>query len=218
MSRAVLVIEDHPLVRAGVRALLQSVDLEIDVDEAANVEEAIERLSTRRYDLTLYDWHLPGRNGDAGGGMRGLIALRETAADMPIVVVSADSDEAVRFTALQLGASAYLSKSAGEEQIAQTVVELLSATASAARPLSTPRPAGSAAARATQALDLTTRQREVLRLMSHGESNKGIARCLGIAEPTVRAHVTGLLKALKAKNRTEAVIKAARAGLNRRQP
>lgn len=217
MSRSVLVVEDHPLVRAGMRALLRGLDADIDVDEASSVEDAIEHLSTRRYELALYDWHLPGPNGDPGGGMRGLVAMRETAPHTPVLVVSADSDEAVRFTALHMGASGYLSKAAGEEQIARAIAGLLYAAAPVTAP-STLLPQRDNAAQAARGPDLTARQRDVLRLMAHGQPNKGIARSLGIAEPTVRAHVTGLLKVLKAKNRTEAVIKAAELGLNGRHP
>lgn len=220
MSYSVLVVDDHALVRCGLRVLLARLGVEVFVCEAATVAQAIEALAVRRYDLVVYDWHLPhAGSGSPGGGVRGLVAVCESQPGVPVLVISADDDEAVRYAALQLGASDYCSKSIDPRELIRKVSMLLQ-PGSAAKCAAAAVPAGVAAAPHRQPQTgaprrgLTARQREVLALLSRGEANKRIASVLGLAEPTVRAHVSGLLKALRAKNRTEAVVKARAEGLS----
>lgn len=197
---AVLIVDDHPLYRGGLKAAL--APLAVEYGEAATLLGAIDALGARRFELILYDWHLPD-----GGGCRGLVALRQLAPAVPVVVISADEDEAIAFAAASIGAAACLSKSTDAPGLRAALGKLLGATPGAPAP-SHPAARSMAAARA-----LTRRQHDVLQLLARGDSNKRIAAWLGIAETTVRAHVSDLLQLMQARNRTEAVVLAQRAGL-----
>lgn len=196
-----LIVDDHPLYRAGLRSALASLPLRFD--EADTLMAAIDALSRRRFDLVLYDWHLPD-----GGGCKGLVAICQLAPQVPVVVISADEDDAIAMAASSIGAAACLSKSTDAARLGEALGRLLRD----AEPL-----AGSeealAARRQASSKPLTQRQREVLQLMARGDPNKRIADALGIAESTVRAHVSEILLLMGARNRTEAVIRAQRDSL-----
>lgn len=198
---AVLVVDDHPLYRSGLKVAL--APLAVEFGEAATLLGAIDALGARRFELILYDWHLPD-----GGGCKGLVALRQLAPGVPVVVISADEDEAIAFAAASIGAAACLSKSTDAQGLRAALGKLLGATPGAPGPSHPVAQRSMAAARA-----MTRRQHDVLQLLARGDSNKRIAARLGIAETTVRTHVSDLLQLLQARNRTEAVVLAQRAGL-----
>lgn len=202
-GRRILLVDDHPLFRTGLKAALVETGLDLRVVEAADLVAAIGLLSDiAAFDLILYDWHLPG-----GGGCRGLVALCELAPQVPVLVITADDDEAIRFAARDIGARDCLSKSDDAVHIRAIVAHVLGIAADGAAPA-----AGAAVSRPEPAATLTPRQRDVLQLLAHGESNKHIASRLGIAGTTVRSHVSCILRSLSARNRTEAVVKAASQG------
>lgn len=208
MQTAILVIDDHPLFRAGIRPVLLGLQGEVRIEEACDVDDALARLDGESaFDLILYDWNLPG-----GGGVRGLVVLCEMAPDTPVVVVSGDEDEAVRIAALQVGASAFVAKTADSDAMRAVLLPLVRvrhATAAHSRLAD-----GTAHPRARRpAIVLAPRRREVLLLLALGYTNKRIARQLQIAPATVSAHVSEIFKALQASNRTEAVFNATRLGL-----
>lgn len=202
--RSILLIDDHPTFRVGLRLVLGALPDCAPLHEAASQAEAFDRLSgEQRFDLILYDWKLPD-----GGGVRGLLAVLQLAPDVPVIVISSAEEEAIRLTALQLGATDHLCKSAEPALILERVARALDqagATRSACRCLD--------ANAVDDAVALTPRQAEVLRHLANGDSNKEISRRLGISSLTVRAHVGRIMAALNAHNRTQAVVAAAGLGL-----
>jgi two-component system, NarL family, nitrate/nitrite response regulator NarL len=203
---SVLLVDDHPMFRAGLLSILTVDGARWRAFESASVGPALDAIAEgQHFDLVVYDWHL---HSDGGGGVRGLLAIRQMAPNVPIVVLTADTDEAVAVAARALGAAAFLPKSAEGHQLRNALIGLLD-------PLGATRPAAApeTALRAQPPVHLTLRQLEVLKLMAQGLPNKRIALLLGIADATVRAHVTDILETLQASNRTEAVIKASRCGV-----
>jgi DNA-binding NarL/FixJ family response regulator len=196
----VLLIDDHPLFRQGLRTLLLPLDAELEIDEAGACAEALERLATAVYDLVLLDLKLPGQSG-----LDALEALREAAPAAPIVVLSGEDDPRTLRGAIDRGAMGFIPKSSTQELLIQALRLVL------AKGIYLP-PA------ALDGMDadlpsLTPRQLEVLRCVIQGLPNKVIARVLDISDWTVKQHVSEVLHRLGARNRTEAVYAAAKSGL-----
>jgi DNA-binding NarL/FixJ family response regulator len=215
----VLVIDDHAMVRDGVKCALESLDSDAHVMEARNAEEALRTAEQHPdLDLVLLDLSLPGADGFVV-----LKQLRACNAALPVIIVSASDDRRQVMMALNMGAAGFIPKSCAREVTLQAVrlvlaggvyippeaigfnhfQELCDADAVA-------RADVTAAARP---LGLTERQAQVLALLAHGKPNKIIASELNIAETTVKAHVTEILRALKVTNRAQALIAARRIGL-----
>jgi DNA-binding NarL/FixJ family response regulator len=208
-----LLIDDHVLIREALRGVLKELRRDAVVLEAANCREA-ERLVEEHADLEviLLDLTLPDDDG-----FRLLAQLREHHPDISIVVLSAsiDRDNVVR--ALDLGAVGFIPKSS-QRAVMVGALELVLAGGIYIPPeilVRAPLPLPNSAAKrvATDRLrmspadcGLTERQVEVLALMIQGKSNKTICRILELAEPTVKNHVSAILKALEVKNRTEAAM------------
>lgn len=211
-DRLILMIDDHPLFRVGLRATLLSTGLPVRVEEAASVAAALDALAANPpFDLILYDWHLA-----SGGGVKGLLAVLQCAPQAPVLVISASEDEAVKVAALALGAVDFVSKAADPRRMRDVLRRWLAhGTVPAAGPHPSPGQPAWPARSAQPALvaALTLRQHQVLRLMACGNANKTIADELHIAEATVRAHVSDILRLLDVHNRTEAVVMATRYGL-----
>jgi DNA-binding NarL/FixJ family response regulator len=204
-DRHILLIDDHPIFRSGVRLTIERALTSVQVREASSVGEALEVLGqTSTFDLIVYDWHLRGDRR-----VNGLLAVTRAAPGVPLLVISTDEDEAVRVAALALGAVDCISEAAESAAISD-LLRLWSSR----RPNSAAQ--GSESAHALfrkSAIALTLRQQQVLALMARGDANKRIADQLHVAETTVRAHVSDILHLLNARNRTEAVMVAARTGL-----
>lgn len=206
MQRRILLVDDHPTFCLGLRLVLDALPDCAPPDAAASQAQAMAKLAdAERFDLIIYDWYLPD-----GGGVRGLLALMQLAPEVPVIVISSAEEEAIRLAALQLGARAFLCKSAAPAAICRLVAEALglAPVADAAAPPSSALPTA-VAALAT----LTSRQTEVLRHLAQGASNKEISRRLGISSLTVRTHVAHIMAALHAHNRTQAVVTAVELGL-----
>ena len=198
----ILLVDDHALLRGGMKFLLRSLDADLELDEASDGDRALEMVAKRRYDLLLLDLKMPGLSG-----MDALTALHTAVPDTPLVVLSAEDDPGVVRAAIEGGAMGFIPKSSTPEVLIQALRLVLaripaieSATAqadSAENPLT----------------DLTQRQMEVLRCVIKGKSNKAIARELEVSEGTVKAHLSAVFQALGARNRTEVVYAAAKLGL-----
>jgi DNA-binding NarL/FixJ family response regulator len=209
----ILVIDDHVLIRQAMAGVLKKVRRDAVLLEAPNSAEAMAQLAANAdTELILLDLTLPDRDGFAV-----LAELRERYPDAAIVVLSAEQDPEKVRRALGLGARGYITKSAKADVIVNALrlvisgglyipPEILSgglssppqaryAAAAAANKLASPEAAG-----------LTERQIEVLALIMQGKNNKTICRALNLAEPTVKNHVTAILRALGVSSRTEAVI------------
>jgi DNA-binding NarL/FixJ family response regulator len=208
----ILLIDDHALFREGLKFLLRSLDAALEVDEAGDCAKALEHASRRAYDLVLLDLKMPGV-----AGLDALAALREAIPAAPLVVLSGEDNPGVVRAAIERGAMGFIPKSSTPEVLIQALRLVL------ARGVYLP-PAVLDAARAPAALPeqpsadrvlpgLTPRQMDVLRCVIQGKSNKIIARELDVSEGTVKAHLSSVLRALDARNRTEAVYAAAKLGL-----
>ncbi|WRS30292.1 response regulator transcription factor [Actinomycetaceae bacterium MB13-C1-2] len=203
----VMVVDDHPVVRAGIVAMVQS-DPEIVVSgEAGNGVEALDLLEDVEVDVVLTDLRMPQMDGVS------LTAALATRAELPRVVVltTYDSDAEI-LRAVEAGAVGYLLKDAPKEQI----IEGVRAAAAGHASLS-PRVAAALVARvrAPEAATLTVRETEVLELVASGATNSQIARGLGVSLGTVKAHLEHSYTKLDARDRASAVAKAIAAGIIR---
>lgn len=214
MKLRVLIVEDHPLFRKGLRALLRSMDDVEIVGEATSGREAQELAARQGPDVVLMDLQMP--DGD------GLSATRAIVAERPqthiLVVTLFDDDESV-FAALQAGARGYVLKDAGEEEMVQAIRavargEAIFSPAIASRLID--YFAGAKEALPAEAFpELTEREREVLDLIARGETNADIAERLSISVKTVQNHVSNIYAKLQVADRAQAAIRAREAGLGR---
>jgi DNA-binding NarL/FixJ family response regulator len=211
----ILVVDDHVLIREALRGVLKELR-----DGAAIVESADSRQATQRIaenpdlELILLDINLPDRSG-----FDLLAELRERYPAISVVMLSASNDRDDIARALDLGALGFIPKSARREVMVGAFRLIFSGgiyipPEILGRPQAPPTaPPRSGQPPTAAELGLTERQMDVLALMMQGKSNKAICRALDIAEPTVKNHVTAILKAQKVTNRTEAVIAAGALGL-----
>lgn len=198
----ILTVDDHPLLRRGIAALIKAEpDLKL-VAEAANGEEAIERFRSHRPDITLMDLQLPGLDG-----IEAISRILSEAPEARIIVLTTYTGDAQVVRALRAGARAYILKGHVHRELLETIHIV-----HAGRKRIPPDIATELAEHATDD-ELSLREIEVLRLISAGNSNKEIADHLSIGETTVKSHVTNILSKLSAKDRAHAVTIAFRRGI-----
>ena len=206
----ILIVDDHPLVREALRGTLLALVPDATFLEAADATGAARALREHAdVDLVVLDLGLPDRDG-----LDVLAELRDTRPALPVVVLSADEDGRTMRRALELGALGFVPKSASREITLGAFALVLAGgvyvppeTLGPSAGVTSPPPIGGRGDRAGGP-GLTERQAEVLELMRRGMSNKAICRRLDIAEATVKNHVTAILRAFGASNRTEAVVAA----------
>jgi len=213
----VLVCDDHPIIADAVAACMRSIDPACQVDHAGNLRQASEQIArTGAYDLVILDLGLPDAQGSEA-----VIRLRAAHPGANVVVLSASEDRRSVLGAIDAGASGFIPKSAdrasllralervlaGMTYLPASVADAAAGTGSAAVPL------GDDAVREAIAA-LTPRQAQVLRLLLRGLPNKAICRELGLSENTIKVHISQVLRALRVRNRTEAVVAASRIGLS----
>jgi DNA-binding NarL/FixJ family response regulator len=205
----VLIVDDHSVVREGLRAFLELQDgLEV-VGEAADGERAIAAAKRLRPNVILMDLVMPG-----SGGVAAMRSLREEVPDARVIVLTSFLDDDKLLPALRAGAAGYLLKNAETKEIVRAVRaahdgEALLDPVVAARLVET-----LAADDGEEPLDrLTPREREVLVLIGRGFSNKRIASELGLSEKTVKTHVGHVLAKLGVTDRTQAAVVAVRSGI-----
>ncbi|HEU5134173.1 MAG TPA: response regulator transcription factor [Steroidobacteraceae bacterium] len=196
-----LIVDDHPLFRDGLAALLRQASADTAVMQASTTEEALQLVDEQIFDAMFMDLVMPGLCGEP--------AIREFARrhpDLPIIVLSSSEDPGDVRRVLNAGASGYIPKSA----TAQTVVSALTLVLSGniyVPPLlvsAATRAAESAASAPRSLSALTDRQVDVLKYLRDGLSNKEISASLGIAEKTVKVHIAAIFKTLNVVNRTQA--------------
>ena len=211
----ILVVDDHVLIRDALRGVLKELKGEADVLEASDCRQAMALIVENADDLglVLLDLNLPDRDGFSA-----LSEVRERYPAISVIVLSGQHDRDTGFKALDLGALGFIPKSGQREVMLRAIElvfaggryippEILTRDGSTTAPTPGPTPQGGGRPPASPSdLGLTERQIDVLALMMQGKSNKAICRVLDLAEPTVKNHVTAILKALKVTNRTEAVI------------
>jgi DNA-binding NarL/FixJ family response regulator len=207
----VLIVDDHAVVREGLRAFLElQDDIEV-VGEAADGAEALQRARDLRPQVILMDLVMPGLDGVAA--MR---ELRRRASESRVIVLTSFLEEERLLPAIRAGAAGYLLKNAAPGELVRAIraahageaVIDPTAAATLVRALADGAPGTSA-----DTQRLTGREREVLELIARGHSNKRIALVLGISEKTVKTHVGHLLAKLDVTDRTQAALLAVRDGL-----
>lgn len=200
----IALVDDHRVVSRSLKSYLESfADLRV-VGLAANGEELLEHLSAWQPQVVVQDLILPG-------GIDGVETTRRILARAPsvrVVALTASADEARMMAALRAGAAGYVRKDAEPE----TLLAAIRAVARG-RTYIDPFLARRAAEAAGGEDDLTTREREVLRHLALGLSNKDIADALSVSEETVKTHVAHVLAKLQVENRAHAVVQALKRGL-----
>jgi DNA-binding NarL/FixJ family response regulator len=211
----VVVADDHPMFRFGLRAVLAgSGEVEV-VGEATDGAELLDVVAACTPDVVITDLHMPGMDGVAATR-----ALLDRWPDLAVLVVSMlDDDESV-FSALREGARGYLLKGAGAAQIIATV-QALARGETVFGPGVAQRVNGFFRTATTDYAgsvfpQLTTREREVLDLVAAGHGNATIGIALSLSEKTVRNHLSNLMVKLDVHDRSEAIVTARNAGLGRR--
>ncbi|WP_293853844.1 response regulator transcription factor [uncultured Alsobacter sp.] len=190
----VLVVDDHPLIREGIAALLaQEPDLRL-VGEAANGDQALALHRALRPQVTLMDLQMPG-----AGGLEAIEAIRAESPAARIIVLTTYGGDLLARRALKAGAQAYLLKSSVRKDLMDTIRAVHRGQTRVSSDVAC------AMAGAIGAEDLSPREQQVLQLIAAGNSNKAVAGLLGLAEETVKGHVKNILVKLGARDRTHAV-------------
>ena len=211
-SIRILLADDHPILRHGLRAMLDSTPEFEVVGEASTGEEAVTRSAKLRPDVVLMDIQMPGLNG--------IEATRQVMQSDPnagVVVLTMFRDDDSVFAAMRAGARGYVLKDAGGEEVLRVVRAVANGEAyfgpEIAKRLmgffSAPRPVAPSEAFP----ELTAREHEVLDLIARGLSNTVISRRLFVSPKTVRNHISNIFTKLRVADRAEAIVRAREAGL-----
>ncbi|MGB3916629.1 MAG: response regulator transcription factor [Thiothrix litoralis] len=215
----ILIVDDHPLFREALGSLLERFYPGAAVFEVGSVEEAVGVLSQYAdFDLIMLDVFLPGEAGAAG-----LALIQKKAQQTPVAIMSGADDAEIARKLIEHGARGYIAKSAGVGDVKNALHLILAgeiyispsmlAEAKSRLPSDSGNhhpPTKPDSDEMPEMAGLTPRQREVFRLMAQGLPNKSIARKLNCSDGTVKLHVSAILRALHARNRTEAVQMASR--------
>lgn len=205
----VVVADDHPIVRAGIVALLQDADDVEVVGQASDGEAAVGVVLAERPDVVLMDLRMPGMNGDEATAR---ILAREPGVRV-LILTTYESDDQI-LAAIEAGAAGYLLKAAPES-------EILAGLRATARGETALAPSAAAAlvrrttGKPTVGPSLSPRELEVLQLVAQGNSNPAIGRMLFLSETTVKTHLGHVFEKLGVNDRTRAVTRAMELGLLR---
>jgi DNA-binding NarL/FixJ family response regulator len=209
----VIVADDQTLVRHGIRSLLELSGEFAVVAEASDGEEALRVVRSRRADIVLLDVRMPKKTG-----LEVLEEMRAMKAPPPAILLTTFDDEAVALAGIKVGARGFLLKDVSLEQltgairtvVAGNTIHSPAVTERVLRGIDRIAPAFEASALPEP---LTKREREVLRLMAAGSSNKEIADALGAAEGTIKNHASSIFSKLGVRDRTRAVLKGLELGV-----
>ena len=209
----ILLVDDHSLFRSGIRSLLESQQGFEIVGEASDGLEGVKRAKQLKPDIVLLDLHMPGTSG-----LEALQMLTDEAAEVVVLMLTVSEDAQDLMQALRSGARGYLLKNieidflvdsirraiGGESvmspQMAATLIDAVR------EPVVKQKPE-------KPAIKLTPRESQIIGMLAQGESNKSIARTLGLAESTVKIHVQGILRKLNITSRVQAAVYAVEHGL-----
>lgn len=197
----ILLVDDHPIVRTGLAAIVSSQpDMEI-VAQTGSAREALDLHAKMRPDVTLMDLKLPGMSG-----VEAIRLLRQRRNDAKVLVLTTYEGDEDIYQALMAGAAAYIIKGMSHDLLLQGIRQVHRGKEYL------PAEISQAVERRSTQDDLSARERQVLALIASGHSNRAIAEELGVTEGTVKCHVGVILSHLGVKDRTQAVIVAARRG------
>lgn len=210
----VIIIDDHALFRVGLKGLLEQRNIEV-IGVAADGNEGIELATRLNPDIILLDLRMPGM-----GGLDVLKTLREKTQAIPVVMLTTSNEESDLIKSLRSGAQGYLLKDMEPDELVSALRDIEKGKSVVAQDLT------DALARMVQGettmdnnngpfAELTPREREILCLLADGQSNKLIARNLGISDGTVKLHVKAILRKLGIHSRVEAAVIAVEQGLRK---
>lgn len=207
----ILVVDDHPIFMSGIRGVLSELGSSVAITEAADAEAGLASLDANpNVDFICVDIRLPG-----GDGIEFLNEVKRRRIPAPVVMLSAvDAPEVVQ-RALRAGASGYISKTAGRDELLEGFRTILASGryVSPALHATVDRLRDGVETGKTGGIQLTKRQRQILDLVAGGASNRTIGESLGIAESTVKGHLATLFDLFDAANRTSCIAEARRLGL-----
>jgi two-component system NarL family response regulator len=198
----ILIVDDHPVVRAGLTSMLGTqAELEV-IGSASSGEEALAKLRQVEPDVLLLDLRMHGMSG-----VDTLMAMKRSAHDVRVIILTSfETDEDI-YRAVQAGAHGYLLKDTSLREM----VEAIRTVHAGKRYI--PRDIAARLAERMMRTDLTPREIEILKLLSKGPTNKEIGRALSISENTVKNHVNSIIEKLEVSDRTEAATTAIQRGL-----
>jgi len=209
----ILILDDHTLFREGMKLLLTGLHPELIIHDAETMQAALASVEANSYDLVLLDLNLADTSG-----LETLDIVKRKLEDTPIIVLSAEQDPPTIYQAIEEGAMGFITKCATHQELLAAIKLILAGgiflpreVTSAQTVVGSKSTAGSSETEILNAL--SDRQREVLKYLLQGKPNKTISANLHISENTVKAHLSAIFRALGARNRTEAVYFAARAGV-----
>ncbi len=211
----VLIIDDHALFRVGLQGLLEQRGIEV-ADAVASGIEGLQRAEELRPDIVLLDLRMPDM-----GGLEVLEKLRENTPGIPVVMLTTSNEETDLIKSLRSGAQGYLLKDMEPDELVSALRDIENGKNVVAQDLT------DALARMVQGdtnvadddgpfSELTPREMEILCLLAEGQSNKLIARNLGISDGTVKLHVKAILRKLGIHSRVEAAVIAVEQGLRKK--
>jgi len=206
MTIRILIVDDHSVVRQGLRMFL-SLDPELEViDEAVDGAEAVKKAKESKTDVVLMDLLMPVMDGITAIGI-----IRRELPDTEVIALTSVLEDSSVIGAVRAGAIGYLLKDTESDELCRAI------KAAAAGQVQLSPKAAARLMREVRAPDspetLTERETEVLRLLAQGQSNKEIAHALSIGEKTVKTHVSNILSKLSVPSRTQAALYAVRIGL-----
>ena len=206
----VVLVDDHPLFRQGLRTLLEDLGVTV-LAEAADGESGVAAVVEHRPDVVFMDLQMPGVSG-----VEATRRLTDLEPDVKVLVLTMVEDDQAVFAAIQAGALGYLLKGAGQEEISRALAAVAAGQAVYGAEIARRLRgffAGGGGASVQPFPSLSDREREVLALIAEGASNAGIARRLFLSDKTVRNYVSSIFTKLDVDTRATAIVRAREAGL-----
>ena len=204
----VLIVDDHAVVRKGIQMFLDTEPSIEAVGEAVNARDAVHQAIGLRPDVVLMDLVMPG-----GDGIKAIARIKQAVPRTKVIVLTTFGDEARVNAAMEAGADGYLLKDADGEALLQAIRAVRNGDVPLHPRVARHLVKSSSSKDLRQARNLTHREKEVLRLVAKGLSNRAVARKLHICEGTVKVHVSNILSKLNVSSRTEAAVWAVQTGL-----
>lgn len=209
MKKNILIVEDHELTRFGLKTAFDGVDFVGELYEAESAEKALEIFNEKTVDIVIMDLGLPAMNG-----IDATKRIRSSNKDVKVIILTSHNDEKEVLNSLRAGANAYCSKEINPARLIQVVQSVADGAAwfdpSIAHIVlkaTTNSPVIDSETNA-KSYDLTTRESQILKLMTEGYSNMEIAQILVISINTTKAHVANILQKLEVDDRLQAALKA----------
>jgi len=211
---SVLIVDDHPMVREGLRSMLSAPGIQV-VGDAKSGQEALELINTLQPDITLLDIRMPDMNG-----IQVLEAIKTTNSPTLVIMVTTYKNISYLLRSLAAGASGFILKDISRDNLLETVKAIASGASMVDRAFlqEVLRSLDDSKETSTEVIfeqrdPLTPREMDILRLMVEGLTNRAIAKILDLSPGTVKGYVQTILKKLNASDRTHAAVKAIRTGL-----